>query len=87
MASRPQSTDGKTWTQKLDKHKVCEALEEATVDAHDEDEQHTGLLTTIEDALVFPFRDECSAGSLLSFPHAKTPLELPDARCMHLPKL
>ena len=30
-------------------------LEDATVDAHDKDEQHTGLLSVIQDELQFPF--------------------------------
>lgn len=33
-----------------------EALEEATVDAYGDDEQHTGLLTMIQDQVEFPFR-------------------------------
>jgi hypothetical protein len=35
---------------------VQEALEDATVDAHDEYEQHSGLLTMVEQEVAFPFR-------------------------------
>ncbi|MBI4026453.1 MAG: hypothetical protein HY360_15820 [Verrucomicrobia bacterium] len=53
-SSRPKA--GKSWTRGLDKERVREALEEATVDANDESEQHGGLLSVIEDALSFPFQ-------------------------------
>ncbi len=46
----------KRWWEKLDEQKVREALEDATVDAYGEDEQHTGLLTVTQDELLFPFR-------------------------------
>ena len=32
-----------------------ELIEEATVDCYDEEEQHSGLLTMIENEVVFPF--------------------------------
>ena len=48
MAKSPSSKSGKSWTRGLNKQKVREALEEATVDANDESEQHCGLLTVIE---------------------------------------
>jgi len=48
------------WTDELDEAKVKEALENATVDAYGQDEQHTGLLTMIQDQVEFPF----SAGVL-----------------------
>ena len=35
-----------------------QALDDACTDAYNEYEQHTGLLTAIEDALEFPFRAE-----------------------------
>jgi hypothetical protein len=44
------------WWEELDAQEVHEALEDATVDAYGEDEQHTGLLTVIQDELLFPFR-------------------------------
>ncbi len=40
----------------LDRVEVRAALEEATVDAYDEYEQYTGLLTMVQDQVVFPFR-------------------------------
>lgn len=43
------------WTDGLDQQAVQDALEEATVDAHDEYEQHSGLLTAIQDDVEFPF--------------------------------
>jgi hypothetical protein len=56
MAKSSKSKSGaRSWTQGLDAEQVHEALEEATVDAHDEDEQHSGLLSLIEDELAFPF--------------------------------
>ncbi len=39
------------WTQELDAEAVEAAIEEATVDANGEDEQHSGLLTAIGDEL------------------------------------
>lgn len=56
MAKSSGSKGGKSWTRGLDKQQVREALEEATVDAYDESEQHSGLLSVIEDALSFPFQ-------------------------------
>jgi hypothetical protein len=38
-----------------DPERLEELIEEATVDCHDEDEQHSGLLTVIEEEVVFPF--------------------------------
>lgn len=46
----------KHWWEKLDEQDVREALEDATVDAYGEYEQHTGLLTAIGDEVQFPFR-------------------------------
>ena len=43
------------WTATLDSEAVEEAIEEATVDANGVDEQHSGLLNTIQDELQFPF--------------------------------
>jgi len=53
---RKQNSDSGRWTNSLDPEEVREALEEATVDAYGEDEQHTGLLTAIQDDVEFPFR-------------------------------
>ena len=54
--SSKSKTGGRSWTQELDEQQVCEALEEATVDANGVDEQHSGLLSVIGDELAFPFR-------------------------------
>ena len=43
------------WIDTLDPKEIAAAYEEATVDAHDEDELLTGLITTAEEALEFPF--------------------------------
>lgn len=57
MARKPKSKPGTAkWTDGLDPQDVEEALEDATVDAYDEYEQHTGLLTMVQDQVVFPFR-------------------------------
>lgn len=55
MAGKLKTTDN-DWTSTLDESDVREALDEATVDCYnDEHEQHTGLLTAIDDELQFPF--------------------------------
>lgn len=41
---------------RTDPERLEELIEEATVDCHDEDEQHSGLLTVIEEEVVFPFK-------------------------------
>ena len=41
---------------KTDRARLRELIEEATVDCYGEDEQHTGLLTMIEDNVICPFR-------------------------------
>ena len=55
----PKRTSKKTsptqWTDRLDPEAVEAACEDATVDAHDEDEQYSGFLSVLEDELVFPF--------------------------------
>jgi hypothetical protein len=43
------------WTSGLDRKKVRCAFEEAVVDCYNESEQHSGLLTLIEDEVQFPF--------------------------------
>ena len=53
MAKRSKKST--RWTDKLDPKAVDEALEDATVDCHDEEERHTGLLSVIEDEVEFPF--------------------------------
>lgn len=41
---------------KNDRERLHALIEEATVDSNGEDEQHSGLLTMIEDEVVCPFR-------------------------------
>ena len=43
------------WTESLDEHQVREAFEDAVVDAYGEHEQHSGLLTMVENEVKFPF--------------------------------
>ncbi len=40
---------------RTDPERLEKLIEEATVDCYDEEEQHSGLLTMIEDEVVFPF--------------------------------
>ena len=40
---------------RTDPERLKELIEEATVDCYGEEEQHSGLLTMIEDEVVFPF--------------------------------
>jgi hypothetical protein len=40
----------------IDTDRLWALIEEATVDCHDEGEQHAGLLTMIEDEVVCPFK-------------------------------
>ena len=47
MARTSKKAVGK-WTDQLDEAEVREALEDACVDAKDEYEQHSGLLTMIQ---------------------------------------
>ena len=54
MPKRPKPKD-KRWWHQLDNDEVDAAMAEATADSHDECEQHSGLLTAIEDQLRFPF--------------------------------
>ena len=54
--SRSKKTASLTsWIESLDADEIAEALEEATVDAMDDDEQHGGLATMVQEAVVFPF--------------------------------
>ncbi len=55
MPRRPKSGSSK-WTTKLDEQQVREALDDALVDAYSDYEQHSGLLTMIEEQLRFPFQ-------------------------------
>jgi hypothetical protein len=53
-SKKPERGERK-WHEELDAQRVGQALEEATVDCHDQHEQHSGLLTVIQDELAFPF--------------------------------
>jgi hypothetical protein len=55
MARAAKKAAGK-WTDQLDEVEVREALEDACVDSKDEYEQHSGLLTMIQEQVEFPFR-------------------------------
>ena len=44
-----------SWMEGLDAEAVEAAHEDATVDAYNEYEQHTGFLTALEEQLAFPF--------------------------------
>jgi len=57
-ANSKSKVGSRKWWQRLDEQEVQEAMDEATVDANGEDEQHTGLLTVIQDELEFPFSAE-----------------------------
>ncbi|HID76167.1 MAG TPA: hypothetical protein EYP56_09255 [Planctomycetaceae bacterium] len=57
-ATKVKRKKARRWTERLDPSAVREALQEASIDAYDEYEQHAGLLTMIEDQLEFPFRAE-----------------------------
>ena len=51
--SKPPSPTA--WIETLDSKEIAAASEEATVDAYDEEELHSGLMTMAEEALEFPF--------------------------------
>ncbi|MBI4454807.1 MAG: hypothetical protein HY644_02795 [Acidobacteria bacterium] len=53
---RKRRADSSNWTAKLDEQQVQEALDDALVDAYGDYEQHSGLLTMIEEQLRFPFQ-------------------------------
>jgi hypothetical protein len=59
---------------KVDKARLRELVEEATVDAYGEDEQRVGFLTMIEDNLEVPFETE-----VLGVPVQVTAIALNDA--------
>ncbi|MGO9465646.1 MAG: hypothetical protein ACLQIB_39520 [Isosphaeraceae bacterium] len=56
MAKSGKKSTAQMWTDRLDMTEVEGALENATVDAYGEDEQHSGLLTAIQEELAFPFQ-------------------------------
>lgn len=55
MAKSKRLKYATAWTEKLDEDDIRETREEATVDCHDEHEQHSGLLTMVDQELQFPF--------------------------------
>lgn len=59
---------------KVDKARLKELVEEATVDAYSEDEQRTGFLTMIQDHLEVPFETE-----VLGVPVQVTSIDFNDA--------
>ena len=56
MAMANKKSKAAFWTDGLDEADVKESLQNATIDAYGDDEQHTGLLTAIQDELAFPFK-------------------------------
>jgi hypothetical protein len=56
MAKKRKKPKGAGWTQALDESEVQAALEDATVDCYDEDEQLSGLLTIAQQELATPFQ-------------------------------
>ena len=55
MKSKPNPTSPTAWIDTLDPAEIAAACEEATVDANDEEDQLSGLITMAEEALEFPF--------------------------------
>ena len=56
MPKRPQKPSSPAdWINQLDPIAIDAAAEDATIDAHDLDEQYSGFMTVMEDELVFPF--------------------------------
>jgi len=53
--SKAKNTKPTNWTDQLEEEQVKEALEDACIDAYDEYEQHSGLLTMVEQEVEFPF--------------------------------
>ncbi len=54
--SSKSKSNGKSWTQGLQAEDIRDAFQEATIDAYGDYEQHTSLLTALEDNLAFPFQ-------------------------------
>ena len=51
----PKPKSPTTWIDTLDPDEIAAACDEATVDANDEEEQLSGLITMAEEAFEFPF--------------------------------
>jgi hypothetical protein len=51
----PKPSSPTAWIDTLDPEDIAAAYEEATVDAHDEEELLTGLISTADESLEFPF--------------------------------
>jgi len=51
----PKPKSPTTWIDTLDPDEIATACEEATVDACDEEEQFSGLITMAQESLEFPF--------------------------------
>lgn len=55
MAKTNKKKSEASWYKELNEVAVSEALDEATVDAKDESEQHSGLFYAIAEEMQFPF--------------------------------
>ena len=55
MAKAGKNSLSPQWTEKLDRAEVQEAMDDAQIDCYGEYEQHTGLLTMIQNVLALPF--------------------------------
>ncbi|MEQ9406514.1 MAG: calcium-binding protein [Fuerstiella sp.] len=55
MAKPARRKSAAAWTEGLDADAVREAHDDATVDCYDASEQHSGLLTMVDQELQFPF--------------------------------
>ena len=53
--STKRNSGGITWHHRLDEGLVRDAMNEATVDAHDKSEQHCGLFYAVTEEMAFPF--------------------------------
>jgi len=49
-------TKTQPWWKTIDSDEISEAMSVATTDAYDDHEQHTGLLTAIDEDVRFPFK-------------------------------
>ncbi len=54
--SRAKPKSSLDWIQQVDPEDIAAAYDESTTDAYGDDEQHTGLLTSLGDELQFPFK-------------------------------
>ncbi len=52
---KPKPSSPTAWIDTLDPDEIAAACEEATMDANDEEDQLSGLITMAQEALEFPF--------------------------------